>query len=276
LHSDFLLAIYAGVLAAGTLALGVRANPGFDGWQEAVDLGLETGFTNLVLEPVAKAAIVARVFPEFLRGEPAGGLKVLRAVDDDGRFAEELAVFGEEPFIERPGGGGAVGDAPWLIGAEGLAFGTGKDLGDGLLDGCRLVGGFDAPGDGAREGLRRDLTGVGETAGVGGIHIAGEEAVGDLGEDELDGGVIFEEGHDDAGALLRAFGIAVPAMGMAEGLAEDGGGVALEPVDAEGAAAAGREGGRWNFGSVVEVGGGGHFSSRSHERDQRTVRPENS
>jgi hypothetical protein len=168
-------------------------------------------------------------------------------------------VLREEPFIEGPGSGSSIGDAPRLVGAEGFAFGAGEDLGDGQLGGCGLVGGFDAPGDRARKSLGGDLAIVGESPGFGGAESAGENAVGDLGEDELDGGVIFEKGHGDTGTLLRALRVAVLVMGVAVELTEDGGGVALESIDAEGAAAARGEGGRGNFGNIVEVGGGGHW-----------------
>jgi hypothetical protein len=191
---------------------------------------------------------VVGIFGDFLFSEPAGGGEVGGA--GRLRHAETLAlllvhVFGDRPLRCEGAGGAAI----FLNGAEELAVGTGKHFGDGFLDDCVLLGGSWADGDGAGERAGCDLATIGEGAGLGWIEGAGEDALGDLGEDELDGGVIVEEGHDDFGALLRALGAAVVLVGVAEFLAIDGGGVALEPIDAERAAAAG-----W-FGCWSWIGG---------------------
>jgi hypothetical protein len=53
--------------------------------------------------------------------------------------------------------------------------------------------------------------------GAGALHfkLVGEEAVGDLGEEELDGGVVFEEGKGDVGGVGED-GVAVTGVGPAE------------------------------------------------------------
>jgi hypothetical protein len=127
-----------------------------------------------------------------------------------------------------------------------------------------LLGGPGADGNGAGHGAGGDLATIGEGASLGRLEGAGEEALGDLGEDELDGGMVFKEGHDNFGALFGALGAAVVLVGMAEVLAADGGGVALEAVDAEGAAAAGFLGEVGSFGwRRVEVGHGEILSKRA-------------
>jgi hypothetical protein len=181
---------------------------------------------------------VGGILFHFLFGKPAGGGEVGGA----GGFghAEPLALLFVGVFGDRPLGlEGAGGAAVFLNGAEKFAIGAGGDFGDGFLDAGVLVGGLGADGDGAGQGVSGNLAAIGDGAGFGGVEGAGKEAVDDLGEDELDGGGVVEEGHGDFGALFRADGIAVVLMGMAVVLAEEGGGVALETIDAERAAAAG-------------------------------------
>ena len=86
--------------------------------------------------------------------------------------------------------------------------------------------------------------------------------MGDLGEEELDGGMVLEEREDDLRAFFGALGMAVIFMGEAEDAAVEGSGVALEAVDTEGAAAAfffglGRDLG-WNLGPGGVGCGVGH------------------
>jgi hypothetical protein len=68
---------------------------------------------------------------------------------------------------------------------------------------------------GAGEGGGNDLTVIDEGAGAFGVELVGEESVGDLGEKELDGGVVFEEGDDDV-ARVGENGVAVVGVGEAE------------------------------------------------------------
>ena len=143
-------------------------------------------------------------------------------------------MFGEGPL----GLEDIVGAAVFLDGAEGLTVGAGEDFGDGFLNGRGGEGGPGADGGGAGQGKGGDLAGVGEGARGGEIHLAGEDAVGDLGEEELDGGVVLKERDGDFGAFLRALGMAEVFVGEAMVVAAEGGGVALEAVDAESAAAA--------------------------------------
>ena len=189
---------------------------------------VELGFVGVgALDPVL------RVFFHFLFGEPAGG----RVVGGAGglSLAEFFAMpvveeFGEGP-LGREGSGGAL---VFFDGAEVLAVGGGDDFGDRFLDGGRGGVGFGASGGGAREGEGSDLADVGESAGGGVVELAGEDAVGELGEDELDGGVVLEKRHNDFGALFWALGMAMVLVGVAEVARAEGVGVALDAVDLEG------------------------------------------
>jgi hypothetical protein len=101
---------------------------------------------------------------------------------------------------------------------------------------------------GTRQGEGGDLAGVEDFAGAVGVESVGEEALGDLGGDDLDGVEVFEERDGDA----RAFGTdgeAVFGMRDAEVMTAQGAFAALEAADGEGAAAA------WG-GSRLRVGGG--------------------
>jgi len=83
--------------------------------------------------------------------------------------------------------------------------------------------------------------------------------VGELGEDELDGGAVLKEGHDDFGAFFGALGMAMVLVGVAEVARAEGVGVALDAVDFEGAAAAFGFGLGWEW----SFGGGGCGSGHS-------------
>ncbi len=249
---EFAFAVGAGFRAAGAAALGEGAGAGFDGRQEAEQICLLVDVADVLVQVVKEALGVALALLHFLFGEPAGGGKVFRA--GDGGQVEELAVLVEEKFVEGPGGRGAVGGAVRLVGTEGFAVGRDGDFGDRLLGGRGLDSGFGARGDGAGQGAGGDLTGVGEGAGGVLVDGAGEKAMGDLGEDELDGGVVFEKGHDDFGTFGGQLGVTEVGVGVAEVVAAQGGGVALETADGEVAAAAvfiGSGGGGcgfWSFG----------------------------
>jgi len=188
------------------------------------------------------------VFFHFFFGEPAGS----RVVGGAGGFGltEFFTLLLIDVFREGPlgleGSGGAL---VFFDGAEVFAVGGGDDFGDGFLDGCG--GGFGVRGEGARGGEGGDLADVSESAGGGVVEFAGEDAVGELGEDELDGGAVLKEGHDDFGAFLGALGMAMVLVGVAEVARAEGVGVALDAVDFEGAAAA------FGFGLGREVGFGG-------------------
>jgi len=248
-----------GIFAFGLgVRIGESGGEGGGGFLSADGGVVFLGQANLFL--IAGGEVVG-VFVDFLFGEPAGGGEV----GGTGGFgnAKTLAallvqIFGNGPLWLEGAGGAEV----LLDGAEGLAVGAGDDFGDGFLDAGVLLGGFGADGDGARQGLGGNLTVIGEGAGFGGIEGAGEDTVGDLGEEELDGGMVLEEREDDLRAFFGALGMAVIFMGEAEDAAVEGSGVALEAVDTEGAAAAfffglGRDLG-WNLGPGGVGCGVGH------------------
>jgi hypothetical protein len=173
----------------------------------------------------------------FFFGEPAGG----RIVGVAGGFglAEALAllliaVFGEGPLGFMGAGRALV----FFIGADGFAVGAGEDFDDGFGDAGGLLGGGGADGEGAGQRLGDDLAGVGDGTGGTVIDLAGQEALGDLGEEELDGGVVLEKGEDDFLTFWGELGVAVELVLVAVDAANEGVLVALMTVDAEGAAAA--------------------------------------
>lgn len=201
------------------------------------------GFLVLAQFPVAVHIPDLRFLVVAHRVEVIGGFALLQPArggkigkEFGGGQAEALAVLQVEIFGVRPG---RLGFVELLIGAEGVSVGADGDFGGRLLGGGFFLAFFGADGEGARERLGGDVAEIAEGAGFGGIEHAGEEAVGCLGEEELDGGVVLEEGEGDFGALLRALGVGVVLVGEAEVVAGEGGGVALHAVGSEGAAAAG-------------------------------------
>jgi len=225
--------------------------------------GCLLGFARVVrfveLEFVGVGALdpLFGVFFHFFFGEPAGS----RVVGGAGGFGLTefltlllVEVFGEGPLGLEGSGGALV----FFDGGEVFAIGGGDDIGDGFLEVCGGCG-FCIRGGGAREGEGGDLADVGESAGGGIVEGAREDAVGELGEDELDGGVVLKEGHNDFGALPGALGVAIVAVGVAEvAVVAEGPGVALGAVGAEGAAAAFGFGGGGGGGFGGGECGGGH------------------
>jgi hypothetical protein len=102
------------------------------------------------------------------------------------------------------------------------------------------LGVFEAGG--AREGEGGDLGGPDGGAGAGGVELVGEQAVGDLGHEELDGGGVLEEGDGDVGGIGEG-GKAVVVVGVAE----------MEAIESDAAAAAavGADGAALEFGVVT-------------------------
>jgi hypothetical protein len=197
---------------------------------------------------VAVAEVVGVLF-DLVFGEPAGGGEVGGAGGLG--LAEALAllfitVFGHGPLGLEGSGGAFV----LFAGADGDAFGVAVHFHDGLLGGC----GGEARG--AREEAGGDLAAVEGGAGVGGLELAGEQAFHDLGGDELDGGVVLEEGDAETPGIGEG-GVTVVGVLDAEVLAAEGVAVALDAVGAEGTAAAegGVVGGGWLGGEVCVHGG---------------------
>ena len=121
-------------------------------------------------------------------------------------------------------GGGGVG-----VGAdESVVIET--DAVDGLAE--RLVA---CEAGGAGEGIGGDLGGPDGGAGADGVEGMGEEAVDDLGHDELDGGVVFEQGDGDV-VFVGEGGMAVVEVVVAEMEAIEGEAAAAVAVGFDGAA----------------------------------------
>ncbi|HEX4038674.1 MAG TPA: hypothetical protein VHX37_11500 [Acidobacteriaceae bacterium] len=233
----------AAVVQAGAHGMRIRqaGGEGGCGFLPGVTVFLSGEAADFLL--IVRAPLVARL-AALVFAHPAIGRHVVGAGghgDAELLAAQLVEMFGEGPV----GLEGSVGSDVGLIGSEGAAVGSGSDAGGGLLGGGIFLAGFGAGGAG--EGMGGDLAHVGDGAGGGGLHVAGEDAVGGLGEDELDGGEIFEEGDGDFAAFLGAEGEAVVFVSEAEVVAVEGGGVALEAGDGEGAAAA----------AVVGFGSGG-------------------
>jgi hypothetical protein len=107
-------------------------------------------------------------------------------------------------------------------------------IGADAVDGFALgLVAFEAGG--SWEGMGRDLSGPDGGLGAGGVELHGKEAVDDLGHDQLDGGVVFEEGHRDV-VLVGEGGMAVMEVGPAEVQAFEDDAVAAGAVGFDGAA----------------------------------------
>jgi len=234
----FAKAFFAGSLTLLAVAAEVPETAGArcEGRELAADIELGSRVANAVTEVVEKAEGVVVALLDFVLGKPAGRRQIFGAGDEG--LVDLLGVLIKEVFVEGPDRRGCIGCAPGLVGAEEFAVGSFDDVGNGLLDGLGFVEGHGARGGGSGEREGGDLADEGEGAGIAVVDEAGEDAVGGLGEDELDGGVVLEEGHDNFEAAHGALGVAIVQVSVAEIVAAEGGGVALEPVDGEGAAAA--------------------------------------
>ncbi|HEX3663447.1 MAG TPA: hypothetical protein VHU89_18570 [Acidobacteriaceae bacterium] len=147
----------------------------------------------------------------------------------------EVAVAADEAFVVE----GEAVDRLFLGG--GLAFG-------GLLVWIGLGSGH---ARGAGHGGGGDLTVIDEGAGALGVEFEGEEAVRYLGENELKGGVVFEERDDDVVGVGED-GVAVVGVGVAEVSLVVGAVFAAVAVGGDGAAA-------FSLGRDCCVGGFGYW-----------------
>jgi hypothetical protein len=215
-----------GFVSVGTGALGERRERG-------ATVSVEAELEHFVLvavveEEFAGVGLLVDGIESF-RVEPAGGGHVgggLRRSLAQTLTLLLVTVLVVAPDLAEGGGGGGAG----LGGAEELAVGRLKDFGDGLGGDCRLLRGPGAGG--AREGEGRDLAGIEDFAGADGIDGSGEDALGDLRGDELDGIAVGDERDDDVGAG-GADGMAVPAVLVAEVLADERALPAREAADGE-------------------------------------------
>jgi hypothetical protein len=102
------------------------------------------------------------------------------------------------------------------------------------VDGIALGLGFFEAG-GAREGVGGDLGGPDGGAGAGGVELVGEQAVGDLGHEDLDGSRVLKEGDGEVIGIGEG-GKAVVVVGVAEVKAIESDASAAAAVSADGAA----------------------------------------
>ena len=221
--------------------------------QFATLVGFDAQTEDALPETLGESLGAAVVFFDLFGAEPAGGGEIVRTLRL--RFAEALALPFVEALVVAPDGleANLIG-RPGEAGAKEGAIDGGEDIGNGLLGEGRLVSGLETRG--TRQGEGGDLAGVEDFAGAVGVESVGEEALGDLGGDDLDGVEVFEERDGDA----RAFGTdgeAVFGMRDAEVMTAQGAFAALETADGEGAAAAGSGSGLRVRGTGIRVRDGG-------------------
>ncbi|MGB9147584.1 MAG: hypothetical protein WCC14_17290 [Acidobacteriaceae bacterium] len=240
----------AGAAIAGALPVAQGAGtetPGFrsvhagalgEGRENAAAIRVEAeleqfGAVAVVEEDFSRGALAVNAV-EVLRREPAGFRHV------GGRLrewaAEELALLLVTILVEAPDIVEAGVGADVLDGTEETAIGGLEDFGDGLGEGLLLLGGLEARG--TRQGVGDDLAGVEDFAGADGVDGFGEEALDDLGAEDLKGFEVFKERDGDVAASGKD-GVAVLRVADAEVLATEGVGLALASGDGEGAAANG-------------------------------------
>lgn len=125
------------------------------------------------------------------------------------------------------------------------------------VDGIALrLGIFEAGG--AREGIGGDLGGPDGGAGAGGVELIGEQAVGDLGHEELDRGCVFEEGDGEVVGIGERRK-AVVVVSVAEMEASEGDAAAAVAVSTDGAALGFGRWLGWDGGFGGDGDGFGHF-----------------
>jgi hypothetical protein len=198
-------------MRVGFRSLTVRVVEGAVGVLDGLEVGMEGGIDAMEEQLAAGGALAVG---EGLGGrERVGAGGVGRGVEDGERID---AGCGASPV--------SVGSGLVAVGGDGSVFieGEGMDLGvvglrvpgTGLRGrGGRKIGGREAGGPG--KGGGDDRKGVEDGAGAVGLHFESEEAVDDLGGNELDGGVVFEEGDGDLGGVGES-GMAVAGVGVAE------------------------------------------------------------
>jgi hypothetical protein len=237
------------VIARGTIAdafFGVEATGAFYEWRQLATLiGFDAEAEELFAEGLPQLLRAPVPGLDLVRGEPAIGGELIWT--GGFWFALALTFVFIEVFVVAPDGleANLIG-RPGEAGAKEGAIDGGEDIGNGLLGDGRGSGGLKTRGTGKGEG--GNLAGVEDFAGAVGVESLGEEALGDLGGDDLDSVEVFEQGDSNA----RTFGAdreAVFSVRDAELMAAEGAFAALEATDGEGAAAA------WG-GSRLRVGGG--------------------
>jgi hypothetical protein len=199
---------------------------------DGLEVGMEGGIDAMEEQLAAGGAFAVG---EWLGGrERVGARSIGRGVED-----------GEGIEAGRGAGPVGVGSGLVAVGGDGtvLVEGEGVDLGvrglRGPVIGLRRGGGGIGSGQagGPGKGGGDDRKGVENGAGAVGLHFESEEAVDDLGGDELDGGVVFEEGDGDMGGVGES-GMAVAGVGVAEvGVVE---GIVFAALAGGGDGAAGR------------------------------------
>jgi hypothetical protein len=225
------------VIARGTIAdafFGVEATGAFYEWRQLATLiGFDAEAEELFAEGLPQLLRAPVPGLDLVRGEPAVGGKVIWT--GGFWFALALTLPLIEVFVEAPDGLEAdlIG-GPGEAGAEKTAVESGENIGGGVLGVGQLVGGLEPRGTGKGEG--GNLAGVEDFAGAVGVESLGEEALGDLGGDDLDGIEVFEQGDSNV-RTFGADGEAIFGVGDAEVMAAEGAFAALEAADGERAAA---------------------------------------
>jgi hypothetical protein len=144
------------------------------------------------------------------------------------------SVLGLPNFIGCRGNLAEVVEIGEVFGGSRVGADDGFVIEADAVDGLALgLGVFEAGG--ARESEGGDLGGPDGGAGAGGVELVGEESVGDLGHEELDGGSVLKEGNGDVAGVGEG-GKAVVVVGVAEMEAVEGDAAAAAAVSADGAA----------------------------------------
>lgn len=225
---------------AAESAPAIDAGPLIERRQSAAAIGLEAKLEQPVAVVVLHIRLRFDFGAELLFGDHAGFGEIGVGFRD--RLAEPFALLAIEVFVPAPDDGrpgefrhfGRELLREDFDGAEGFAVGTLEGFGDGL-EGLRLFfGGPEARGAG--DGHGGDLAGVEDFAGARGVEGFCEEALGDLGGDELDGVEVFEKRDGDV-RTAGADGIAIAGVLDAEVAAAEGALAALNAADSEGATA---------------------------------------
>jgi hypothetical protein len=178
---------------------------------------------------------VLRVLLHLLFGEPALRGVIFGAGGD--LAAHRFAFLLKEVFGDGPGRvEAALGTDVSLRGRERLAVGAGRDLDHRLLDDRIRLLRPGVRGGGTGQGGPRYLAGIERDAAHLRADPAAEQALRHLTGEELNGGLVVEQGNGHFGGL-RAGDLAVMGVPIAEFLAAQGLLAALEPIGHDGAAA---------------------------------------
>jgi hypothetical protein len=197
-------------MRVGFRSLTVRMVEGAVGVLDGLEVGMEGGIDAMEEQLAAGGAFAVG---EWLGGRERVGARGVGRGVEDGEGID--AGCGAGPVSVGSGLVAVGGDGTVLVEGEGVDLGVRGLRGPviGLRRGDGGIGSGQAGGPG--KGGGDDRKGVEDGAGAVGLHFESEEAVDDLSGDELDGGVVFEEGNGDLGGVGES-GMAVAGVGVAE------------------------------------------------------------